>query len=245
MIFQNSAVDISVTTLSKSSELLNTIRTSSNQQASLLYHNFSNFNPILQENRVTVFKLVGCISTKSWTSLQAHNYGYFSPSGTRAFWSQSRRLATWRVLMTISWRNSLWCTCSFWLAYRTRQLFGCFHEDLRINGACSLDCFTYKYSSSAFASSSFIFHGLFACFPSPFIDGVSWIKYFKRVFVFDVSISGQFLLSFTSQGVSHPGEKKHRQQLQQRSNQSGVTSQPTNHVTTKLNIARYNRKIKQ
>ena len=56
MIFQGSVVDISVTTLSKSSELPNTYRNRSNQQASLLLHNLLIFNPILQENRATVFQ---------------------------------------------------------------------------------------------------------------------------------------------------------------------------------------------
>ena len=102
------------------------------------------------------------------------------------------------------------------------------------NGDCSLDRATYKSSSPALVSSSFVFHGFFACFPSPFIDGVSWIKYFKRIFVFDVSIPGQFLLSFALQRMSHPG-KKHDKQVTAKvitSKKSRVTSR-TNHIATK------------
>lgn len=127
--------------------------------------------------------------------------------------------------MTINWRNSLWYTCSFPIGLQdaaTRRVFS--RGFTKKNGACSLDCFTYKSSSSANMSSSLVFHGLFACFPSPFIDGVSWIKYFKRVFVFDVGISGQFFLSFALQRVRHPGEKEDIQQLQQ------VWQHLTNHV---------------
>lgn len=54
--------------------------------------------------------------------------------------------------------------------------------------------------------SSFLFHGLLACFSSSFIDGISWIKYFKCVFVIYVGIPGSFFLSFADQRVEHPGK---------------------------------------
>ena len=110
------------------------------------------------------------------------------------------------------------------------------------NGDCSLDRATYKSSSPALVSSSFVFHGFFACFPSPFIDGVSWIKYFKCIFVFDVSIPGQFLLSFALQRMSHPGKKHDKQDhlfihsVTARvitSKKSRVASR-TNHIATKI-----------
>ena len=113
--------------------------------------------------------------------------------------------------MTMSWCNNLWYTCSFLIGLQGSATLRVFSWGFTKNGACSLDNITYKSSSSAFVSSSFVFHGFFACFPSPFIDGVSWIKYFKRVFIFDVSIPGQFLLSFALQGMSHPEKKDDNQ----------------------------------
>ena len=136
--------------------------------------------------------------------------------------------------MTMSWRNNLWYTCSFLIGLQDLATLRVFSRGFTKNGACSLDCFTYKSSSSALVSSSFVFHGFFACFPSPFIDGVSWIKYFKRVFIFDVSIPGQFLLSFALQGMSHPGEKENNQVTARviTSKIARVASQ-TNHIATK------------
>ena len=56
--------------------------------------------------------------------------------------------------------------------------------------------------------SAFFFHGLFASFSSPFVDGVSWIKYFTSIFVFNGSIFCSFVLSFTQQRMKHPGVKE-------------------------------------
>ena len=56
--------------------------------------------------------------------------------------------------------------------------------------------------------SAFLFHGLFACFSSPFVDGISWIKYFKSILVFNGSIFCLFVLSFTQQRMKHPGVKE-------------------------------------
>ena len=137
--------------------------------------------------------------------------------------------------MSMSWRNNLWYTCSFLIGLQDSATLRVFSGGFTKNGACSLDCFTHKSSSSAFVSSSFVFHGFFACFSSPFIDGVSWIKYFKRVFVFNVSIPGQFLLSFALQRMSHPGEKDDKQVTARviTSKKSRVAS-GTNHIATKI-----------
>ena len=55
-----------------------------------------------------------------------------------------------------------------------------------------------------FVLSSFVFHGFFARFSSPFVDGISWVKYFKGVLVFNECISSSFVLSFTQQRMKYP-----------------------------------------
>lgn len=56
-----------------------------------------------------------------------------------------------------------------------------------------------------FVLSAFIFHGFFARFSSPFVDRISWVKYFKGVLVFNECISSSLVLSFTQQRMKHPG----------------------------------------
>ena len=55
--------------------------------------------------------------------------------------------------------------------------------------------------------SAFFFHGFFARFPSSFVDGVSWVEYFKRVLVFNRCIFCSFQFRLTLQRMKHPGIK--------------------------------------
>ena len=55
--------------------------------------------------------------------------------------------------------------------------------------------------------SAFFFHGFFAGFPSSFVDGVSWVEYFKRVLVFNRCIFCSFQFRLTLQRMKHPGIK--------------------------------------
>ena len=55
--------------------------------------------------------------------------------------------------------------------------------------------------------SAFFFHGSFASFPSSFVDGVSWVEYFKRVLVFNRCIFCSFQFRLTLQRMKHPGIK--------------------------------------
>ena len=55
--------------------------------------------------------------------------------------------------------------------------------------------------------SAFFFHGFFAGFPSSFVDGVSWVEYFKRVLVFNRCIFCSLQFRLTLQRMKHPGIK--------------------------------------
>ena len=55
--------------------------------------------------------------------------------------------------------------------------------------------------------SAFLFHGFFAGFPSSFVDGVSWVEYFKRVLVFNRCIFCSLQFRLTLQRMKHPGIK--------------------------------------